>query len=989
ANQEPKQVLMITSYHHGGPWNDEVVQGVRDILGDLDHVDLAIEHLDMRRYSGESYEQWLTNFFWNKYRRHPKDLIIVSDDDALDFLLRVRSDLFPRIPVVFAGINNFNLERIADQSNITGVNEEISIAQNIELGLKLFPDTKEIYAVVDDQSSVGQANLKVYRSAMDKSDYPVSFKKLLNLTVNDSRDVLGSLPENSLILRLNNILDGQGGFLSITESMSLISQASSVPVLSSWDFDLGHGALGGYLISAREQGRTAGELAVEILKGKHPDYIPVIMESPNLPMFDYQQIRRFGLKTASLPKNSIIINLPETFYNRHKAIIWPAAAIITLLTLFAAALLIILILRKKSLASIAQSELRFRLLFEQNKDAILWANKDGFIIRCNPASERLFGRNREELLGLHQTELHPPEKLNYYRKMFARSVKEKSFKETDVEIINNDGARKYVDLLSTIITVEAEDINQGIFVDITETRQVRLEIERFRLAMDGSADSFFLIDLVSMSFVDANRQAWEGLGLTREELLSMGPQDITLQNSREDLEKIFDSVFQANDQSVTIKDFHVRQDGQSFPVEVRLRVFVQDGKHFLIAVARDITERNIVEKELIEAKDQAEAANIAKSQFLANMSHELRTPFNGIMGMMQLLQTTDLNQEQQEYTDTAIVSSKRFTRLLSDILDLSSIQSGNMVVRNASFDVKELMESITGLFSAQARQKSITFEYFIDPGVPTQVVGDVVRVKQVLFNLVGNALKFCDQGEVKIRLCSLSPAKGQDLRIMFSVSDSGAGISEDKLRELFNPFVQADCSYTRQHQGAGLGLTLVKELVCLMNGNICVESKVGLGTTVHVVVPFELPVNKEKETEDTATLIRDGKKNLDILIAEDDPLNQMFMTSLLKKLGHSVNLAENGREVLDLLQEKNFDCILMDIQMPVMTGIEATKAIRDSTSIGAKKDIPIIAVTAHTQPGDREEFLKAGMDDYIGKPVSLEDFQRVFSKFFGEKEIQT
>ncbi|RQD57648.1 MAG: PAS domain S-box protein [Desulfonatronovibrio sp. MSAO_Bac4] len=894
AEQKHNQVLMITSYHHGDAWNDGVVQGVRDILDELDHLDLAIEHLDMRRNTGEAYEQWVTDFFWNKYRRSPKDLIIVSDDDALDFLLRIRSDLFTDIPVVFCGINNFTPDRIADHSNITGVNEEVSIARNIELGLQLFPWAKAIYAVVDEQSSVGKVNLEIYRAAMENPDYLVSLKKLVDLKVHDARDILGSLPENSLVLRLSNILDGRGGYLSIAESMDLISQASSVPVISFWDFDLGHGALGGYLINAREQGRTAGKLASMILKGKHPHDISVIMQSPNLPMFDYQQMQIFGLKTTSLPENSIIINLPETFYDRHKTIIWPAAVIIAFLIVCVAALLLILFVRRK-----AQDQLRkLSRVVEQSPASVLMTDLKGNIEYANPTFTNVTGYTFDEVKGQNPRILKSP--------------------DTNPEI------------------------HSELWKTITSGNEWRGEFKNIK----KNGDIF-----------------WESA--------SIGP------------------------------------------------IFNEQGKitHYL-AVKEDITERKKIEDALLAAKEQAETASIAKSQFLANMSHELRTPFNGIMGMMQLLQTTDLNREQQEYADAAIKSSRRFARLLSDILDLSSIQAGNMVVCNARFDVKELMESVVGLFSAQARQKSVTLEYLIDTGVPVQVMGDVAKVKQILFNLVGNALKFCEHGGVQVRLSLLSPGKGQDLRIMFSISDSGIGIPEDKLRELFNPFVQGDCSYTREHQGAGLGLTLVKEMVDLMNGNISVESKVGMGTAVHVVLPFELPVSKKTEPSEISAMPENGKKHLDILLAEDDELNQMFMIYLLEKLDHSVTLARNGQEAVELYQKHDFDCILMDIQMPVMTGDEATKRIRrlekENSGILASWDtgieksegktgmigqaeqseavpgseiqasqhsrIPIIAVTAHTQPGDRERFLAEGMDDYLGKPVNVDDLKEKLDK---------
>lgn len=290
-----------------------------------------------------------------------------------------------------------------------------------------------------------------------------------------------------------------------------------------------------------------------------------------------------------------------------------------------------------------------------------------------------------------------------------------------------------------------------------------------------------------------------------------------------------------------------RKDGSRIHVCSSHALLQRSGKEpELFRIDVDLTELKQTETALIQAKERAEAANQAKSEFLANMSHEIRTPLNGILGMMQLLRTTTLSRDQHKYVHLAVTSTNRLTRLLSDILDLSRVETGMMTIHEDEFDVNELGKSVTDLFTVMAGEKGIDLRIDIDPAIPSRLIGDEGRVRQILFNLVGNALKFTDNGAVHLRMSSLFAAKGGDMRMLFSVMDTGIGIPTDRLDSLFKPFVQVDGSYTRSYQGAGLGLAIVRRLVELIGGNISVESTEGQGTTVHVVLPFKLAQRGEE-----------------------------------------------------------------------------------------------------------------------------------------------
>jgi CheY-like chemotaxis protein len=364
------------------------------------------------------------------------------------------------------------------------------------------------------------------------------------------------------------------------------------------------------------------------------------------------------------------------------------------------------------------------------------------------------------------------------------------------------------------------------------------------------------------------------------------------------------------------------------------------------------------------------------------MSHEIRTPLNGVLGMLQLIETTGLDAEQREYVRTAITSSTRLTRLLSDILDISRIESGKLALSETDFEVSDLKGSVLELFAPMARKKNLDLVFHLDPGVPRRLIGDETRLRQVLFNLVGNAMKFTQRGEVSVEISPLLPRSASECRVLLCVNDTGPGIPENRLRDIFEPFVQVDGSYVREHQGAGLGLSIVRRLVHMMRGSLSLDSTLGEGTSICISLPLRVPQTRASAAQSgrTEDCVLPGCR---ILLAEDDEVNLWAGRKILEKLGHRVTPAANGREVLDLLARQDFDLIFMDIQMPVMDGVEAARAIRQDESLGAKSSIPIIAMTAYAMTGDREVFLEAGMNDYLAKPVQMDGIRQIIARVLG------
>ena len=508
---------------------------------------------------------------------------------------------------------------------------------------------------------------------------------------------------------------------------------------------------------------------------------------------------------------------------------------------------------------------------------------------------------------------------------------------------------------------------------------------KIQALLNATSDSAILISLEGR-FLALNGEAARRRGLKVEELIGRSVYENLPEDCREPRRA---RVREAVEAKAPVF-FEERQDGSLFSVSIYPILNDSGEVAELASYSRDITEQAAHEAELVKAKTAAESATIVKSQFLANISHELRTPLNGILGMAQVALAGELVPDLREAFEIIKTSSERLTTVINNLLDLADIESGAIEPITREFDLHALMASVTGSFSVQARLKGLDLRMHVHPAVPWRVVGDEFRIRQVLVCLLSNAIKCTNSGHVTLTVELRDPTAhdavgrpGVDLA--FSVEDTGVGISPESLETIFESFSLAENVLTKQHSGAGVGLTIARSLVNLMGGEIGASSCPGCGSRFAFHLESPLPVPQAEGAAPAAPRPAPPRTNggRRVLVVEDEAVDRIMTRHLLRQLGHEVLEAENGHEALRLLTREHVDLILMDIQMPVMDGIETTQHIRNGEIPGLDSRIPIVALTAYAREKDRSRFLQIGMDEFVAKPFERAHLERVLERLNG------
>ncbi len=756
AESPLKRVLYISSYHLGMPWANNIWAGIKDGFANRKDIELFIEFMDTKRLSPQKAFKSNAMAMEIKYEELPVDLIITSDDNALRFIKSYGQALFPNVPVVFCGANEIMPEDIEGFPNVVGIRETRDIEGGLRIALQLHPDTDLVYVIIDKTVS-GQKMREALKGITPK--FPkVTFAYPDNFSLSQLMGAAGRLRKGSLILYLFYSRDAKGVYFDSDYIVQNLLQAARVPIYTNSDTHLGKGFVGGMITSAYYQGLEASKLANRILDGEKITSLPRITESPNKLIFDYPAMVKAGVSPRQLPKGSVILNRPVSFYDKNKILIWAIVATFITLSVLVVVMGVNILQRKKAQRELAAALSELQLIFDNTQAGIVLQTSDRKILRCNKGMADIFGYDSpEDMIGLSSREFHiSDESFEQFATQHLNSFNMGEKIKTEYRFRRRNGDKIWAVIAGTAMSgpdfKESKEKSLFILDDITDRKEAEMALEKLNLELEQKV---------------------------QERTKELATQTLTLQ----------------------------------------------------------------------AANARLKAMDKEKSAIISSVSHELRTPLTSIRGFIKLISKSFVKYfapivagaELRKRADTLVGNleivdheSERLTRLINDFLDLAKIESGQLAWRDTDLPLDKLIgqaiDSVRGQFAALPE---LSLNLDVEKDLPP-IYADADRIMQVMLNLLSNAAKHTERGQIRIT------AHRQQNFLLVSVSDTGCGISEEHLPRIFDKFYQVKDGDTlsQQGKGTGLGLAICREIITHYNGRIWVESKYGAGSTFFFTLPI-------------------------------------------------------------------------------------------------------------------------------------------------------
>lgn len=623
--------------------------------------------------------------------------------------------------------------------------------------------------------------------------------------------------------------------------------------------------------------------------------------------------------------------------------------------------------QKEAEVALKQSEERYRTIVENSSDIIYKTDISGGFIYVNQVAERLTGYSREELLGMKYTDLIRPDKkqetVNFYKEQLVQKRQSTYY---EFPIISKNGTEKWIgQSVQLSLTSPRSAEFTALAIDITERKRYERNMQRQKEKYMGIITNMNL-GLIEVDLEERIMYANPGFsgisGYSEEELMGKKATELFVRFNKETMKKKIEQRLQGVSDMYEMLVQDKRGEPRWWMISGAPNYDEKGNVTGSIGIHLDITEKKKLEKELEIAKETAEASAKAQATFLANMSHEIRTPLNGIIGMIRELTFENLKDKQRRYVQNAAVASEHLLSVLNNVLDISKIEAGELSLDRYHFLLNDVIQDVKSIMLVNANEKGLLLGIDIHKLKDNVYVGDAARLRQILLNLVGNAIKFTDKGGVYLD-CTVKQTSAAMHMIRFVVEDTGIGMDESYQNKLFKKFSQEDSSISRKYGGTGLGMAITREIIQLMNGEIKLKSRKNEGTRIEITI--NLPVgDPEKVESPDKTIIRESRSDARVLLVEDNEFNRMVARNTLERYGYSLDEAENGQVAIELLKKKKYGIILMDLQMPVMDGFVATQEIRNKL----KLKTPIVALTANAFKSELEQCQALGMNEYVTKP---------------------